>query len=344
MVDGRQVAFVVGHHIVHPRARSGRTSHRAPGVSPRGEGRSDRAPHGLPGRQLRVRPGRVARDQRRRRRGPLVESAVPSTSTTDELRRYDLDLLDSPLDVRDVELATVPGAASTPQPSSRRHVGRRPVVAVQRWTHLGCGRSNHRPVRRARRPTRPDARRRPARGRSGGGPRCVARAAAGPRQDGDGRIHRRSPRIVARRGARRRDRDRDPHRWSPRHRPCTHTVQFVGRRERARLAGSGERIDDHRAGSGVVPRRRSPSNTRPRTSPCVRPRAPPPPPSSAHDRAGASLPRGSSPAATACHAVPVDHHSVPPPARRPRWSCRGPPPRSWWVANPTLRGSSPAPP
>ena len=101
MVDGSRGRFRGGHHIVHARAGSGRTPHQTPGVSLRGRCRSDRAPHGLPRRQLRVRPGRVARDQRRRRRGPVWSSRqcrrrAPPTSC----RTYPVDLLDSPLDVR----------------------------------------------------------------------------------------------------------------------------------------------------------------------------------------------------------------------------------------------------
>jgi ABC-type nickel/cobalt efflux system permease component RcnA len=43
----------------------------------------------------------------------LVASPVPTRSTTDGLRDYPVDLLSSPLDVRDASFATAPGAATT---------------------------------------------------------------------------------------------------------------------------------------------------------------------------------------------------------------------------------------
>ena len=50
----------------------------------------------------------------------LVDSPVPTTSSTDGLRTYPTDLLHSPLDVRSVSLAVAPGAATSAAPVEAR--------------------------------------------------------------------------------------------------------------------------------------------------------------------------------------------------------------------------------
>ena len=129
----------------------------------------------MTGPTLPRRPHRLARDDRVGRGRRLVDSPLPASSVSDELRDYPEDLLASALDVRSATLGSTPGAARAP---ATRGVAVRPAATrLALDGHRGPAvpgsgrRSALTPARRAAgRTARPPARRRP-------------RGAARPRQD-----------------------------------------------------------------------------------------------------------------------------------------------------------------
>ena len=193
----------------------------------------------------------------------LVDSPLPTTSVSNELRNYPPDLLASSLDVRSATLKVTPGPSSGGA-SGLPPAGSDPISRLD-------GHSGPYVPGRRRRPAHPA--RRAARGGAGDPARRRPRRPAGPRQDGARGLPRRQAGPPPRRPHHRRHGHAHPHRRRAHPRCRAHRRHRAGRRGDPRVARPGQRgRGGRRRGFHAVRRHPPPARTRPRRrGPLARP-------------------------------------------------------------------------